>query len=71
MSIVQFDRAVSLRSWRDARAGERAVHVFATKTKALAREIPPATQATGPSSWSLDARTKCPWVGVVGLEGPQ
>ena len=28
--------------------------------------------STGPSSWSLDAskteeRTKCPWVGVVGL----
>ena len=49
----------SLRSWRDAWAGEAAstlhqsshgfatrVHGFATKTKALAHEIPPATQAT-------------------------
>ena len=49
----------SLRSWRDAIAGERrsrhipsrslpatSVHVFATETKAFAREIPPATQAS-------------------------
>ena len=33
------------------------VHGFATKTKALAREIPPATQATGsPASHSLRSR---------------
>ena len=60
---------LSLRSWRDAWAGEAAiflageareefssgeaphgfatrVHGFATKTKALAHEIPPATQAS-------------------------
>ena len=45
----------SLRSWRDSWASSlyqsshgfaTRVHGFATKTKALGREIPPATQAT-------------------------